>query len=128
MTAFPALTPSARSWTPGTKPISTFMSMGGREIRFRHGTRTIGQRLTLEFTNVTEAVGKQITDHYEAVDTIFESFTVPAAVYGGMDGYDYIISAGNEWRYAGPPQVTYNSPGYQTVSVELVGVVAPPSP
>lgn len=128
MTAFPALIPSARAWTPGTKPISTFRSMGGREVRFRHGTRTVGQRLTLEYTNVTEAVGKQITDHYETVDTTFESFTVPAAIFGGMADASYILSAGNQWRYAGPPQVTYNSPGYQTVSLELLGVVAPPSP
>lgn len=106
-------------------PNSVHTSLSGREIRFRHSDRPVGQRLTLTFTNVTNAVGKQITDHYEAVDTTFESFDVPAAVFGGLSSYVHTNAVGNEWRYANPPSVTYEAPGYQTVSVELVGVVAP---
>lgn len=124
MTVFPSLTPTARTWTPGTKPVSITMTRSGREIRFRHGTRSVGQRLVLQFDNVTETAGKQITDHYETSDTTFESFTLPASVFGGMAAYNYTNATNNEWRYAGPPQVTYSFPGYQSVSVELIGVVA----
>jgi len=124
MTAFPALEPSARSWTPGAKPVSTFTSSSGREIRFRLGSTSVNQRLTLAFTNVPEADGKLITDHFEAVSGVFESFTVPAQVFAGMNSYSYTLASGNEWRYAGPPNVVYDPPGYQTVTVELIGVRA----
>lgn len=124
MTAFPPITPSTRTWTPGTKPVGITTTRSGREIRFRFGTRSVGPRLTLQFQNVPEAVGRQITDHFETVDTLFESFTVPAAVFGGMAAYTYTNATNNEWRYVSPPQVTYNSPGYQSVNVELIGVVA----
>lgn len=125
MTAFPALEPSARAWTPGARPMTTYTAMNGREIRFRHANRAVNQRLTLGYSNVTETVGKQITDHYETVKNTTESFTVPAEVFAGMDSYSYTLATGNEWRYAGPPTVDYIRPGYQTVSLELIGVVAP---
>lgn len=87
-----------------------------------HGTRIVGQRLTLIFENVTEAVGTSITDHYASNGTTYGVFDLPAAVFAGMNSYSYTNEANNSWRYAGPPQVSYITPGYQTVSVELVGV------
>jgi hypothetical protein len=124
MTAFPALRPSARSWTPGTRPITTYTAMSGREIRFRHSDRPVNQRLTLAYNNVAESVGVQITNHYETVKNTTQSFTLPAQVFAGMDNFSYTLAVGNEWRYGGPPSVEYIRPGYQTVTLELIGVVA----
>jgi hypothetical protein len=99
-----------------------YQSLDGIEIRFVHGSKTTGQRLSLTFDNVTEAVGRSITDHYDTNGTTYGVFGLPAEVFAGMADYNNTNPAGNDWRYAGPPQVTYGSPGYQSVTVELLGV------
>jgi hypothetical protein len=124
MTTFPSVQPTSRVWSPGVRPQTLYQSLDGIEIRFIHGSRTVGQRLSLTFDNVTEASGKSITDHYAANGTTYGTFSLPAAVFAGMASYNYTNEATNAWRYAGPPQVTYGPPGYQSVSVELLGVAA----
>ena len=124
MSTFPSVKPSSRSWTPGARPQTIHQALDGVEIRFVHGTRTVGQQLSLSFENVTEAVGKSITDHYAANGTTYGTFALPAEVFAGMNAYNYTNEATNAWRYAGPPQVTYQTPGYQTVTVDLLGVTA----
>lgn len=124
MSTFPSVKPSSRSWTPGARPQTIHQALDGVEIRFVHGTRTVGQQLSVVFENVTEAVGKSITDHYAANGTTYGTFALPAEVFAGMNAYDYTNEATNAWRYAGPPQVTYQTPGYQTVTVDLLGVTA----
>lgn len=122
MSAFPAVKPSSRAWTPGTRAQTVYTAMDGVEVRFIHGTRVTGQRLSLVFENVTETQGKSITDHYAANGTTYGIFDLPAEVFAGMNSYDYTNEATNSWRYAAPPQVSYITPGYQTVTVELLGV------
>jgi len=121
---FPSVKPSSRAWTPGTRSQSLYQSLDGIEIRFIHGSRVTGQRLTLVFENVTDTVGKSITDHYADNGTTFGIFDLPAEVYAGMTSYAHINSATNAWRYFSPPQVSFLTPGFQTVSVELLGVAA----
>lgn len=120
--AFPALTPSTRSWTPGQQPFSTFNSMAGREVRVLHGSTAVGQLLALSFSNITEAKGKQITDHFALARGSFDVFDLPAAVFGGMASYGHIKPTGNLWRYSAAPAVSYVAPGVVTVSVSLVAV------
>lgn len=122
MSTFPSVKPSSRAWSPGTRAQTVYQALDGVEIRFVHGTRVVGQRLTLVFENVTETEGKSITDHYASNGTTYGVFDLPAAVFAGMNSYDYVNEANNAWRYASPPQVSYVTPGYQTVSVELLGV------
>lgn len=124
MSTFPTVKPSTRAWSPGVRAQSVYQSLDGIEIRFVHGSRTVGQRLTLGFENVTDAVGKSITDHYASNGTTYGVFDLPAAVFAGMTSYAHTNEATNAWRYAAPPQVTYTTPGYQSVSVELLGVTA----
>lgn len=122
MSTFPSVKPSSRAWTPGTRAQSIYNALDGVEVRFVHGTRVVGQRLSLVFENVTETVGKSITDHYAANGTTYGVFDLSAEVFAGMDSYSYTNEANNSWRYAAPPQVSYITPGYQTVTVDLVGV------
>lgn len=124
MSTFPSVKPSSRAWTPGVRAQSVYESLDGIEIRFIHGSRTTKQRLALVFENVTDAVGKSITDHYADNGTTYGTFALPADVFAGMTSYAHTNSATNAWRYASPPQVSYITPGYQTVSVELLGVAA----
>lgn len=122
MTTFPSLSPSTRVWSPGVRPQTVYKGIDGREIRFAHGIRIVDQRLSLSFENITEAQGKSITDHYATVGTTFESFDLPSDVFSGMGAFAYTNEASNEWLYDSPPQVTYVTPGYQSVSVDLRGV------
>lgn len=124
MTTFPSIQPSSRMWTPGSRAQTVQTAMDGVEVRFVHGDRTVGQRLSLTFNNVTETVGKSITDHYAANGTTYGTFELPAALFAGMASYNYTKPATNSWRYDSPPQVTYGVPGYQSVTVELVAVTS----
>jgi hypothetical protein len=81
---FPSLTPSARSWTPGQPVASAFVSSSGYEVRVLQGAASVGQQLSLVFSNLLEAKGKEITDHYEAMRGTFGLFDLPAEVYGEL--------------------------------------------
>lgn len=122
MSTFPSVKPSSRAWTPGMRAQTVYQAVDGVEVRFARGSRVVGQRLTLVFENVTESEGRSITDHYDDNGTTFGTFDLPAAVFAGMSSYTYTNDPNNAWRYASPPQVSYITPGYQTVSVELLGV------
>ena len=124
MSTFPSVKPSARVWTPGVRAQSVYESMDGIEIRFLHGDRTTKQRLQLTFTNITEAEGMQITDHYASNGTTYGTFDLPADVFAGQGSYGHTNESSNGWRYLNPPTVTYTRPGYQSISLELLGVAA----
>lgn len=124
MTTFPSVRPSSRMWSPGSRAQTVQTAMDGIEVRFVHGDRSVGQRLSLTFNNITEAAGKSITDHYIANGTTYGTFDVPAELFAGMSTYNYVKPAGNSWRYESPPQVTYGVPGYQSVTVELIAVTS----
>lgn len=119
---FPAIVPTARSWTPGQRPMQAVTSMAGYEVRVLTGSASVGQRLSLQYNNLLEAVCDQITSHYALAQGTFELFDLPAAVFGGMAGYGHIKPANSKWRYGSPPSVTYVAPGIQSVSVDLIAV------
>lgn len=120
--AFPSIKPSARTWTPGAKPQTTFRSQSGFEVRIQHGNVSVGAELRLGFQNLTESVGKQITDHYAAAQGSYETFSLPNEVFAGMSSFGYITAAQTTWRYASPPTVTYVAPGIQSINVDLAAV------
>lgn len=124
MSIFPSVEPTSRVWSPGVRAQSIYESIDGIEVRFLHGERVTKQRLALTFENITEAQGESITDHYAANGTTYGTFDLPSQVFAGQGSYDYTNESNNAWRYAGPPQVTYVRPGYQSVSIELLGVAA----
>jgi len=101
---------------------TAFTSTSGYEVRVLQGSASVGQQLSLVFSNLLEAKGKEITDHYEAMRGTFGLFDLPAVVFGGMSSSGHIKPASNMWRYAGAPGVTYVAPGIVSVSVELVAV------
>lgn len=124
MSDFPNVKPSARMWTPGVRAQTLYESLDGIEIRFLHGERVTKQQLSLNFDNISEAQGVQITDHYATNGTTYGTFNLPAEVFAGQGSYGYTNESNNAWRYAGPPTVTYGRPGYQSISIQLLGVAA----
>ena len=124
MSTFPSIKPTSRVWTPGVRAQSVYETLDGIEIRFLHGERVTKQRLALTFNNIPEAQGRQITDHYAESDTTYNIFDLPAEVFAGQGSYDHTNETTNSWRYASPPQVSYGRPGYQSISIELLGVAS----
>ena len=124
MTVFPSVKPTSRVWSPGVRAQSVYESLDGIEVRFLHGQRVTKQSLSLEFKNITDALGKAITDHYAENGTTYGTFDLPAEVFAGQGSYDYTNEPTNSWRYAAPPRVSYVRPGSQTVSIELLGVAS----
>jgi hypothetical protein len=122
MSQFPDLKPASRSFTPGVVPVSTFQAMSGREMRVILGDTMHGHSLQLSFSNIQEAVVKQITAHWYACLGTALDFTLPPNVWAGWSEYSSAITPGQKWRYTGQPSVEGVSPGIMNVSVELISL------
>lgn len=130
--AFPNIKPTTRSFTMGDYPSKTYRSLSGTIFKRAFGNKQTGYTLDLTFRNIGDTserrslsgTAKQIIDHYNDVDGTFNSFTLPARVFEGMDNAfrDLIRNPSNvKWRYAEPPQVQSVKSGVSTVAVSLVG-------
>ena len=122
ITAFPAIEPSSRVWTPGSQPVKAFSTLSGYESRVMLGSEPIGTSLQMSFQNLQEVVVLSITDHFVKAKGTFETFALPAAVFAGMTDYSKVTPDGQVWRYAAAPSVRWVSPGIANVTVSLVAI------
>lgn len=117
MTAFPSLSPTARTYVPGNVPAAIQAGLDGTAVSFRRGARRVSQVLSLSFSHLTEANMILIKDHYIARKGSFEVFYLPGAIWGDYTtspvGLDYA------WRYSEPPEIEDVSFDRFTVSVAL---------
>jgi hypothetical protein len=120
--AFPSLKPSARTWTPGNYPVSTFNTLSGYESRVLLGSSAIGTSLSMTFSNLKESDLVQVTDHHLLAKGSYDSFSLPAAVFAGMSNYGKVTPSGFVWRYASAPVVDWVAPGIGNVSVDLLAI------
>lgn len=122
MSQFPSLKPSARNYSQGTLPVTTYQSMSGKETRVLLGDKSHGDTLSLSFQNIQEAAVQQVIDHFNGQGGTLNAFTVPRAVWAGWDSYADLIPSDLQWRYVGAPAITAVSPGIMSLSVELVSL------
>lgn len=107
MAAFPGdLIPSGRTFTPGVYPHSPHLVLNGSEVRVRHSTALVGQRLRLTFPLLTSAQVQTVRAHYAGQLGGFLAFSVPDAVLTGIATPGSVLTGGNLWVYAAPPAVT----------------------
>jgi hypothetical protein len=113
MTLYPAITPSARTFTPGQYPHTVFQAMSGKQSRVRHSSVMIQSILQLRYSVLNEAEMIEILDHYNLVKGGFLSFELPAIVWSGNDNPNDFTLPGNAWRYSQPPEVeeVFTGPG-----------------
>lgn len=122
MSQFPSLKPSARTFTPGSLPISTFASISGKETRVILGDTPHNHSIALTFQHVQEPSAELITNHwYDRLGTALD-FSLPADVWAGWASYLNAITPGQKWRYTQQPSVESVSPGILNVSVELISL------
>ena len=126
MTAFPALIPSSRVFTPGDRAHALLRSIGGRSTQVRHSNVVTGQQLQLAFNLLTEANMLAVQLHYINRRGQFSTFSLPSAIWSG--GTDRTIN-GYSWRYISMPRVEEPFCGRFDVSLtlEMVAEYAPPA-
>lgn len=122
MSQFPAIKPSARSFTPGMLPVNSFASVSGKETRVIMGDTMHGHTVSLSFSNLQEPAVQQITDHWYGQQGTALAFTLPVDVWAGWAEYASAVTANQQWRYTGAPSVEAVSPGIMNLSVELVAL------
>ena len=123
MAAFPTLTPSSRTFTPGRHPYSEIPTLNGLQTRVRTSNVIIEQQLRLTFLGLTESEMLSIRTHYIGQQGRFLSFFIPSSLLSGMTAPAYFTPTGYSWIYGSAPQVE-DIPCAQryNVSVELITI------
>jgi hypothetical protein len=91
--AFPALTPTSRSFESGDFPIKTFKAQNGAETRILYGSNRTNMKLQLSYANITDAEAEQFLDHYEEVRGTFDTFNLGQMARGGWQGNPNALGA-----------------------------------
>ena len=121
---FPVITPTSRTFTPGTFPQTTFEAQNGATTVMRYSNKLVNSKLSLTFANITDAQAESILAHYIDVNSDWDYviFTNARALRGMAIDLQRRINGqpdGLRWRYMKPPQVTSVQPGISTVQCEF---------
>jgi hypothetical protein len=122
MATFPALAPSARTFTPGEYPNTGFRAWNGTEERVRHSNVMLESTLRLAFNEITETQMLSILSHYQSQRGGFDSFALSSEVWSGLSSISDFELTGYRWRYAEAPTVVDAYSGRHTVELSLVTV------
>jgi len=122
MATFPALAPTARSYSFGTYPVTIEAAAAG-DTRFLHSSTNSGHTLTLQYQHLTEAEVALIRTHYRTQDGGHRPFALSAQAWAGHTSATDLVPATTQWRYAAPPDETHSSAGFTDVSIELVTTI-----
>jgi len=136
---FPAIKPSARSFTPGTYPSTDFESLDGTKTHIRFGNKAINAQLSLSFSNISDGEVVDILNNYRDVNSDWDhvTFNINSAGLQGLSTLHsgYLLEswmqngsneAGLKWRYTGPPTVTSTFNGLSNVSCSFVACLDAP--
>ena len=128
---FPAIKPSSRSYTPGRYPQVEFIAQNGAKTVLRYGNKKVDAKLSLGFTNISDAEANEILDFYENINSDYDyinfSFQKKDALAGvGIKALREKISQKNDngytlrYRFDGPPTLTSVKPGISNVQCKFV--------
>tara|TARA_R100001443_G_scaffold110115_1_gene121840 strand:- start:542 stop:910 length:369 start_codon:yes stop_codon:yes gene_type:complete len=101
MASFPAITPTSRTYVPGTFASSALPSLTGDETNIRHSNASVGHRLRMSFINITRAQHFELVSHYSLHGT-FETFDITATT---LKGTNLTFPTNYKWRYRNRPNV-----------------------
>ena len=119
-TAFPALRPVSRSYTPGQFPTKRFNSMNGSGVTRLYGNVSFDATMSLQFI-VNDLQLKSITTCYESARGGYDDLTLPDDVFSGMDaGY---FPNHLKWRWAESPSVESIQGDLSQVTVSLIATL-----
>jgi len=121
MATFPALTPSSRTFTPGSYPATPFIGHSGKRQIIRHSNVFRQAQLSLEFVALTEAEMLQILSHYIGQRGTLDPFPLSAEIISNDNLTDYVPS-NYLWRYVNDGEIEdYSCGGHNvTITIETV--------
>lgn len=127
--SFPTIKPSSRSYTPGAYPQVEFVAQNGAKTVLRYGNKKVDAKLSLGFTNITDAQASEILDLYEEVNSDYDyiSFTSANAL-AGINSSSLVNNMAEKdsngvklrYRFDGPPSVSSVRPGRSNVQCKFV--------
>lgn len=133
---FPALVPSARSFSPGSYPEAVFEAQNGAKSYIRYGNKPVNASLSLSFTNISDSDANSILTAYHDSESVPENYILFVSLQGNVfGGVEYIpsidssktllyrlgqYSSGLRWRFSGPPEYSSVFPGVANVSCSFV--------
>lgn len=121
---FPQIKPTERSFRLGQYPVKSYRALSGATVKRAFGNRAYGYELELGFNNITDDAVAALLSHYEETKGGFERFTLPDALFVGMNtSLSSKIQAPSQtkWEYTGPPDVRSVIAGRSSVRVVLSG-------
>ena len=127
---FPNIKPTSRTYTPGKYPQAEFVAQNGAKTILRYGNKPVNAKLTLGFTNITDAQANQILEKYEEVNSVYDYIHFPSdSSIAGVNSaalrsrFQERDTSGNtllRYRFDGPPTVTSVRPGRSNVQCKFV--------
>ena len=130
VTLFPTIKPSSRTFTPGRYPQTEFVAQNGAKTVIRYGNKQVDAKLTLGFTNITDAEVNEILGKYEEVNSVYDfiHFSSNSGLAGINDSTlrrtvgarDQSDNTLLRYRFDGPPTVTSVRPNRSNVQCKFV--------
>ena len=84
--AFPALTPTDRTFEPGNFPIKTYRAESGQETRILYGSARTDLKMSLTYANITDADAELFLDHFDEVQGTLNRFNLVDETKKGFKG------------------------------------------
>lgn len=123
MANFPAITPTALSFTAPEFPVRANTSLSGVVSRRIFGNRGSRSTLNLSFDNVSDTVAAQFLTAWNTAKGTLNVLTVSSQTFtgAGADLLSYLSDGGDQlaWHFAEAPQVQRVKPGLSSVTVRL---------
>lgn len=101
MATFPALTPSTRTYTPGTVASTQFAVLDGYEASVRHSNAAVGHILRMTFSRLSSSDTFSLVSHY-SLHGIFQPFDLSATT---LSATNLTFPANYLWRYLSAPVI-----------------------
>ena len=132
---FPPVKPSSRTFTPGRYPQTEFVAQNGAKTVIRYGNKQVDAKLTLGFTNLSDADVNLILDKYEEVNSTYDHLefhgsdalagitlppTTDSVLFDKVRASDGTGKLLLRYRFDGPPTVTSVRPNRSNVQCKFV--------
>lgn len=122
---YPALRPSERSFTVGSRPITEGDWQGLTFDPRAWGDEPTNAVMRLEFRHIPEDDAAAFIDHYASTLSGFLSDTLHSDNLSGITEPRLLERLDCPWNYANPPQVEAVITGVVNLTVELIADFSP---
>ena len=129
--AFPNIKPASRSYIPGEYPQAVFTAQNGAVTTLRYGNKKTNARLTLSFSNITDAQVVEILDFYQEINADYDFIQFNNTVLSGVSSITLRSNMSEKfgngrqlrYRFESAPVVTSVQFNRSNVQCKFVGLL-----